>query len=82
MPDTVSITPEKINNPILCSDNHTSCGTALTSPITVAPAPIETRTAGNAQQNKVLKEPNSARVDIKPEVRRFSVSIICPLQCW
>lgn len=76
MPDVVSMIPEKINKPTLCSESQMSCGNVLTSPITAAPAPIETSKAGNAQQNKVLKEPNKAIVDISPEAARFSVCII------
>jgi hypothetical protein len=54
--------PAKINRPILCSESQISCGTFDTIPAKTAPAPSVTNSAGKAQQNKVLNDPNSAKV--------------------
>src|SRR5918995_993013 len=55
-----SITPAKPNTKPLCSLNHTSCGTAETSPTNTAPAPNDTITAGNTQQSSVAELASSA----------------------
>ena len=53
MPASRSIKPAKANIAFLCCDTHTICGRLLTKPARVAPAPIETSSAGKAQQISV-----------------------------
>ena len=47
-------------NPLF-SESQISCGTAETVAARAAPIPIETRSAGIAQQIRVLKEVNRVR---------------------
>lgn len=51
--------PEKTSN--LFSDAQTSCGKVVTNPTIDAPRPIETNSAGNAQQIKVLADVNKLK---------------------
>ena len=53
----------------LCSDSQTSCGTAVTSPASAAPAPSATITAGSTQHTRVPRwRAGSARTT--PRLRR------------
>ncbi len=63
-----------MNKGTLCSDSHTSCGTALTNPASTAPAPMETIRAGKAQQMRVLADPNSVRAGSMLLCRRIAFS--------
>ncbi len=53
------MTPANKNTSTLCSDSHTSCGTAVTNEANVAPAPSATSNAGSAQQTRVPPLVNS-----------------------
>ena len=58
-PDASNMIPATPNTGPLWSENQTSCGTADTSDDKAAPAPIDTSSAGSAQQIKVLPLVNS-----------------------
>ena len=49
----------------LCSDNQMSDGKVVTNPTIVAPNPIETKSAGSAQQISVLIEVNKLKNEIQ-----------------
>lgn len=51
--------PEIENIRTLCSENQTNCGTAPKTETNAAPAPIATKSAGRAQQIRVLREKKS-----------------------
>jgi hypothetical protein len=52
--------PATPNTNSLCSLSQMSCGTAVTSPASAAPAPSATRTAGNTQHTRVAELVRSA----------------------
>lgn len=62
---TVNITKDPPKIISLFSDTQMSPGNALTRPIKVAPMPIETKSAGRAQHNKVPIAVKSEKKDIQ-----------------
>jgi hypothetical protein len=53
MPEISSMTAATMKTPVLCSENHTSCGTFETKLDMAAPAPIPTSKAGRVQHINV-----------------------------
>jgi hypothetical protein len=62
-PAASSMAPAIANNGTLSSDSHTICGHVVTKPAIAAPAPIDTSSAGKAQQISVLPLVNNDRND-------------------
>ena len=60
--DPASNNPEARNNGPLYADNHIMPGTLAVSPAITAPAPIDIRSAGKAQQSRVEVLANSDSV--------------------
>jgi hypothetical protein len=58
-PAATSMMPAVIKSAILCSDSQTICGKVVTNPAIAAPAPMETSSAGSAQQINVPPLVNS-----------------------
>ncbi len=60
-----SMKNDSVKIKFLCSETHISAGKVDTNPTRVAPIPRETRSAGSAQQIKVLNEVNKLRKGTK-----------------
>ena len=56
-----SMANETEKTKILCSETQIKAGNVDTNPTNVAPIPIETKSAGSAQQIKVLKDVNKLK---------------------
>lgn len=75
-PDTINIVAAVRKTPVLCSENHTICGTVAMSDDSAAPAPIATNSAGNAQQISVPPLANNVSNDANRVGLSESISLM------
>lgn len=85
-PAMASMTVAATNRLSLCSDSHTSCGTADTSDDNAAPAPSVTSKAGNAQHTSVplLVNSDSSAANLlwfNPSINYFLARVAALICC-